>query len=138
MGSSLHKSILSSKFNDRSNLKPSMEGDGGNTSNDKCNDQNESENPIKINPYKNHLADVLDVEEHKDSQKGCNISPYLLAIAMAIHACFAGLALGLQSEFSGFLGMFLAIVAHKWAESMTIGISFAKNLKLIGMKQAII
>lgn len=47
-------------------------------------------------------------------------------MAMGIHATFAGLALGLQPDMPEFLGFLFAILAHKWAEAMTIGISFAK------------
>ena len=34
--------------------------------------------------------------------------------------------------------MFIAIMAHKWAESMTIGISFAKALSDVGYQQTYI
>ena len=57
---------------------------------------------------------------------------------MAIHASFAGLALGLAQNYGAFIGMLLAILTHKWAESMTIGISFAKHLEFVGMKQTVI
>ena len=45
---------------------------------------------------------------------------------MGIHASFAGLALGLQTTMPGLIGMLMAIVGHKWAECITVGISFAK------------
>jgi len=66
------------------------------------------------------------------------MTPYLLTLAMSVHASFAGLALGLQNEMTGFIGMFIAIIAHKWAESMTIGISFAKALSDVGYQQTYI
>ena len=66
------------------------------------------------------------------------LAPYLLALAMGIHAAFAGLALGVVNDYGGFIGMLAAILTHKWAEAMTIGISFAKHLKDVGMKQTII
>lgn len=47
-------------------------------------------------------------------------------MAMSIHACFAGIALGMQSQVMSFWGIYITIMAHKWAEAMTIGISFAK------------
>jgi len=54
---------------------------------------------------------------------------------MGIHAAFAGLSLGIGKTYGSFIGMLLAIVCHKWAEAMTIGISFAKHLSQVGMKQ---
>jgi len=60
-------------------------------------------------------------------KKTFNFTPYLLAIAMGIHAAFAGLALGITKNTGGFIGMLLAILCHKWAEALTIGISFSKH-----------
>ena len=64
------------------------------------------------------------------------IGPYLLVAAMGIHATFEGLSLGIAKDYEDFWTMFLCIFCHKWAESMTIGISFAKNLKDIGTKKS--
>ena len=64
-------------------------------------------------------------EEHKD--KSTNpLTPYILLIALGFHGFFEGLALGLQDEYQGTLFILIAIVAHKWAESLTLGISFVK------------
>ena len=65
---------------------------------------------------------------HEDKHP-VNIGPYLVAMAMGVHAAFAGLALGLQTTFTGFLGMLFAIVGHKWAESIAVGIGFAKEIQ---------
>jgi len=69
------------------------------------------------------VSEPIETEDEKE----VILSPYILVLAMSIHAAFAGLALGLSNEMGPFLGMLLAILAHKWAESMTIGISFAKH-----------
>jgi len=69
--------------------------------------------------------------EHKAAEGGHDhanaLGPYMLILAMGVHAIFEGLALGLLSDFAGFLGFLLAIVFHKWAECMAVGISFLKN-----------
>jgi len=54
------------------------------------------------------------------------LEPIMIIIAMGIHASFAGLALGAISDKSGFFGFLFAILFHKWAESLTVGISMAK------------
>jgi len=61
------------------------------------------------------------------SPKKKNVSPYIIFLAMGIHASFTGLALGVFDNLAGFFGFFVAIVLHKWAEALTIGISFAKS-----------
>jgi zinc transporter ZupT len=52
---------------------------------------------------------------------------YLLVLAMAIHSTAAGLALGLQTTFGGTVGLSIALLCHKWAEAMTIGIMFVQE-----------
>ena len=67
-----------------------------------------------------------------------SLAPYILAVAMGIHAAFAGLALGLQDTMPGLIGMLAAILAHKWAEALTLGISFAKALDDVGRTQSFV
>lgn len=54
-----------------------------------------------------------------------NIGPYLLLIAMGVHATIEGIALGVMKNAS-FVGFLLAILFHKWGESMAIGFNFLK------------
>lgn len=55
-----------------------------------------------------------------------SFTPYILLVALGFHGFFEGLALGLQGNLQGTLFLFVAIIAHKWAESLTLGISFVK------------
>lgn len=55
-----------------------------------------------------------------------NLTPYVLMVALSIHGLFEGIALGLQEEFQQILYLGIAIIAHKWAESFTLGISLFK------------
>jgi zinc transporter 1/2/3 len=85
------------------------------------------------------IADQIEEQEFEQKPtKRCNLGPYILALAMGIHAAFAGLALGLSKDMKGFIGLLIAVLAHKWAEALTVGINFAKNLEDIGKKQAVI
>jgi zinc transporter ZupT len=56
-----------------------------------------------------------------------NITPYLLLVALSTHGLFEGTALGVQESFKESLFLALAIIAHKWAESFTLGVSFFKS-----------
>lgn len=64
-------------------------------------------------------------EKKKESAKS-QIGPYALVFAMGVHAFFEGLALGLMKQLGGYLGFLAAIVFHKWAESLAIGIGFLR------------
>lgn len=86
---------------------------------------------------KNKEEDLLDklVEEKdkvspndlkKDAQGTSEFTPYILLIALSFHGLFEGIALGLQGEFKSSLSLALAVIAHKWAEALTLGLSFAK------------
>jgi solute carrier family 39 (zinc transporter), member 1/2/3 len=57
----------------------------------------------------------------------CNFTPFILMIALSVHACFEGLALGIQPDFTSALSIMLAVVIHKGAASSALGISLVKN-----------
>lgn len=68
---------------------------------------------------------ILPENEHEYKQ-GSGITPYILLLALGFHGLFEGMALGIQSKIGGTLFLFLAIAAHKWAASLTLGIAFVK------------
>ena len=65
--------------------------------------------------------------DHSHEHKPSAITPYILLLALGFHGFFEGMALGIQSDVSNTLSLFLAIVAHKWAASLTLGISIVKS-----------
>ena len=60
-------------------------------------------------------------------QKGCNLTPFVLMIALSVHSIFEGMATGLQMDLIGVVNMVFAIVVHKWAAAITLGIALVKN-----------
>ena len=56
-----------------------------------------------------------------------NMTPFVLMIALSVHAIFEGLALGLSVEFKDTLNIVIAIVIHKAAASCALGISLVKT-----------
>jgi zinc transporter 1/2/3 len=56
-----------------------------------------------------------------------NITPYILLIALSIHGLFEGTALGVQQSLNDTVFLGIAIISHKWAESLTLGMSFSKS-----------
>ena len=56
-----------------------------------------------------------------------NITPYILLIALSLHGLFEGIALGVMKTIRDLLFLLVAILAHKWAESLALGLSFFKS-----------
>ena len=63
-----------------------------------------------------------------NQKPGCikNMTPFILMIGLGVHAVFEGLALGLSSEFESTLIFGIAIILHKGAAGMSLGISMSK------------
>ena len=47
-------------------------------------------------------------------------------MALSLHGIFEGIALGVLNHSNEVIMLFIAIIAHKWAESFALGISFYK------------
>ena len=55
------------------------------------------------------------------------MTPFILMIALSVHSIFEGLALGLSKNESEVLNMAIAIIAHKGAAGLSLGISLIKT-----------
>lgn len=55
------------------------------------------------------------------------MTPYILLVALSLHGLFEGTALGVMHTLRNTIFLLLAILAHKWAESFALGISFYKS-----------
>lgn len=66
--------------------------------------------------------------DHEDHPQGSHPSFAILAWAMlSIHSLMLGAALGLNNNNSLVIMLFLAIIAHKWAESFAIAVQLNKS-----------
>ena len=54
-----------------------------------------------------------------------NLTPFILQIAIGIHAVFEGLSIGLAKDTGEVLALSAAVICHKWAEGLTLGLAFA-------------
>ena len=52
---------------------------------------------------------------------------YMILIAMGMHTFFAGLALGTTADFQKTLSLFIALIAHKWSVSFSVGMCFVQT-----------
>jgi len=76
-----------------------------------------------MNVKEGEMDDVLE----KPKKKKCNFTPFMLMIALCIHATFEGIATGLQPDWGTTMEMIIAIVVHKGAAGSALGISLVKN-----------
>jgi zinc transporter 1/2/3 len=79
----------------------------------------------------NNVLEGEQTSQQSKSKRGANsiaskITPYILLIALGLHSFFEGLALGLGDTIGRTLVMLGAILVHKWAESLSLGISFVR------------
>ena len=58
---------------------------------------------------------------------GFNLQSCVLLIALSMHAIFEGVALGLTKDFSATINIMLALLMHKPASAMSLGVSISKN-----------
>ncbi len=73
-----------------------------------------------------HEALIKDLNKTRKNESN-GITSYLLLLALSIHACFEGMAIGLQDNASKIIYMFIAISFHKWVEALSIGINLNKS-----------
>ena len=134
----LHKKEENNKGNKELNIEPLK---GLNTDNSATIDQINDENLIKNESINNQN----EIEEEGGTGaeyqlspeiKKVEIIPYVLLFALGFHGFFEGMALGIQQEVKDTLFLSLAIAAHKWAASLTLGISVIKSY--IKLKQLFI
>lgn len=72
-----------------------------------------------------HGVDDHHGHHHATVSKGASyMSAMVILTAMGIHGLFEGLAYGVSSTEEEVLNMFIAIAAHKWCDSLVVGISF--------------
>ena len=78
----------------------------------------------------NVLNDEQENQQSKSKRDSSSIksklTPYILLIALGLHSFFEGVALGLGDTIGRTLVMLGAILVHKWAESLSLGISFVR------------
>ncbi len=76
-------------------------------------------------PQPSSAAVQHEMDWHPGRQ-GSAIYPVILLIVLSVHSVILGLALGAQSALSGALILFLAIVAHKGAAGIALGVGYQR------------
>ena len=76
------------------------------------------------------MLEKIDENDDEDApKKPCcpSFTPFVLMIALSVHAVFEGLALGLSPDYSATLNIVIAILIHKGAAASSLGISLVKT-----------
>ncbi|EAR98829.1 metal cation transporter, ZIP family protein (macronuclear) [Tetrahymena thermophila SB210] len=69
----------------------------------------------------------ISLSNQEDNNKSNIITPFVLQIALGIHATLEGLAIGVEQDFSKCLTITLAILVHKWAEGLVLGLALKQS-----------
>jgi len=56
-----------------------------------------------------------------------NFKSFILLFALSFHGLFEGIAIGYQKTATSTISIIIAIFGHKWAEGLTLGLSFSKG-----------
>ncbi len=66
-----------------------------------------------------------DIGEHKGENSSA--FAYIAVLMLSVHSLLEGTALGIGSTFSLVIILFIAIIAHKWAESFALAVQINKS-----------
>lgn len=69
-----------------------------------------------------HFAWLLDTQALGPKA----LVPLLLTIVLSVHSFIAGMALGVQESSAAAVPTLIAIVAHKWVEAISLGVSIVR------------
>lgn len=75
------------------------------------------------------ITDDSSVAETPVKSIRCDLTPYILMIALSVHSVFEGIAMGLQADVADIWSFLIAIGTHKWAAAMSLGISLSQSLE---------
>ncbi|KAL4462641.1 hypothetical protein ABPG74_000471 [Tetrahymena malaccensis] len=74
----------------------------------------------------------LQLNKKDEDNKVNLIAPFVLQIALGIHASLEGLAIGVEQDFSKCLTIALAVLVHKWAEGLVLGLALRQSKMSLG------
>ncbi len=69
--------------------------------------------------------ETLESEKKKEGFKGL-LEPIIVLCAIGFHGLFAGISIGIGENLNDTLIIIIAILAHKWAAALSLGVTFVK------------
>lgn len=87
--------------------------------------EHKSQNEVKHNHNDHDHSHGHHGHHHRMvTSEDTGLGAYILLMAMGIHGFFAGIAFGIAKSEGETFNMFVAMIAHKWSEALTVGVSF--------------
>lgn len=85
------------------------------------------QNQLTVSAIMEEELRQFEAKQRRSLCEGLNLSSFVLLIALSTHAIFEGIALGLTKDLSSTINIMIALIIHKTAASMSLGISISKN-----------
>ncbi|MBP9722298.1 MAG: ZIP family metal transporter [Gammaproteobacteria bacterium] len=73
------------------------------------------------------LLEHVGKEVNETSGENSKVFVLLAAIMLSVHSLFEGVALGIRTDISLVIVVFIAIIAHKWADGYSLAIHISKG-----------
>ena len=70
--------------------------------------------------------ETIQVEKEKKGGFKGLLEPIIVLCAIGFHGLFAGISIGIGEELNDTLIIIIAILAHKWAAALSLGVTFVK------------
>ena len=99
------------------------------TENNNINSNNENFQDVKVYTQKSINDEVknetLEIKNKRSGFKGL-LEPIIVLCAIGFHGLFAGISIGIGENLNDTLIIIIAILAHKWAAALSLGVTFVK------------
>ena len=69
--------------------------------------------------------EIMEDKKEKSGFKGL-LEPIIVLCAIGFHGLFAGISIGIGEKLNDTLIIIIAILAHKWAAALSLGVTFVK------------
>ena len=118
--------------NENNNPEKKLETEENNilqTENNNINSNTENYQEVKVYTQKSINNEVKnETPEKKNKKLGFKglLEPIIVLCAIGFHGLFAGISIGIGENMNDTLIMIIAILAHKWAAALSLGVTFVK------------
>jgi zinc transporter ZupT len=129
----IEKRLDTNKVDENDILK--MDSNNNNNNQNSNSNSNSEKKENVVNVYsQNSISEVKNSEKEdnyaKKTEKGFKglLEPIIVLCAIGFHGLFAGISIGIGDTLNDTLIIIIAILAHKWAAALSLGITFVKLL----------
>ena len=99
------------------------------TEENNINSNKENYQDVKVYSQKQINDEIKnETQENKKEKAGFKglLQPIIVLCAIGFHGLFAGISIGIGEELNDTLIIIIAILAHKWAAALSLGVTFVK------------